>query len=440
MSTLLDSTRIPFTFQNAINDCAPACVLAIADHYGANLSMRDIRERLEADPSAGVRLSAFEAGLSDVFEVQCGKLPVAPLPEEALPCIAYLPNELHYVTLWKRDAKGRVTIGDPALGLMKQPQAEFLERWGGIVVVLRPRQISTQTRRAEPSGFAIAWSLFSSEVASVTWLSVLAFLRGGASTAFSILLPLTLSDFSKLAFLSGAFFVLSTILGYIASAASAAVKRRFSEALGRRVLSKMPHVDRRYYTVGDIFTRFQDIQSMAETATTFLRDVPYVLALFVGAGAYLLHFDWSLAVIVCGVCIGIIVVLDPCVDAARSLTYRIRLKSSRLNNEVREVWNDTTSTTTRKHWSELLDSAFRQSLWIAPASSVISQLMPLTLLIFAAWQIYTGADATGTSPALLTILTILTYFVTSINGVYNAYIQWQTVEPAVFRLKDFLDQ
>lgn len=435
-----DSFAPPFRYQNAINDCAPACVLALAEHYGIATSIHQLRNRLDAEATIGVRVSAFERGLSDLFSVTTGKISKDDLGGKVLPCIAYLQDERHFVVIWKRLKNGKVLIGDPGLGLHAQKEEEFSARWSGIVILLRPLQSREKQKRKQPSPFSSTYQLFSGGFSGTIWLSIFSFLRGGSSTAFSVALPLCLDNFQRLATLSAGFFLLSILLGYTSTIISSATKRRFLRVLGQKVVGKMPYMDRRYYTVGDVYSRFQDAQSVVEVLTLFIRDVPYIFALAIGAGIYLVRLDWTFAAAISLLTIAVIAALDPCIDAARSLTYRIRLTTSKLNNEVRRMWEQDEGERIERTWKSLIDAGFSQALWSAPAVSVIAQFLPFSIAVFAIWEARFGSIAVATSNAMLTILTILNYFVSAINSLYTSYVQWQTVEPALYRVKDFLDQ
>lgn len=64
---------IPFYFQLTANDCAPACVMALADWYGIRASLSELRRRLVTDSTRGTALKQFLPGLQDLFTVQIGR-------------------------------------------------------------------------------------------------------------------------------------------------------------------------------------------------------------------------------------------------------------------------------------------------------------------------------------------------------------------------------
>jgi ABC-type bacteriocin/lantibiotic exporter with double-glycine peptidase domain len=434
--------RIPFRYQASLNDCAPACVRAICEYYGMDLSMAQLRARLAADPQSGVALASFENGLSDIFIVTCGRIESD--PEASLyPFIAYLNGERHFVVVWSANARG-VTVGDPSLGIYQQSWAEFRSRWNGLVVLLRPRELdslpaggNSQAKKAS----SVVLSLFAGRWSPLLYLSLLAALRGVTGTAFSVLFPYALLDMHRLLLLASSYLATSLVLTAAASYLSAAIRRRYAVTLGQKIIDKLQHVERRYFTVGDVFTRFQDLGNVIDVVTLLIRDVPYAAVLLLGAFAFLAREDILFAVALSAAMGIILVLLEPLIDRARSYFFAIRFRTSRLNNQLREFIDLPGSGDLPSVWRDLATATFKQSMWLVPVSSVISQALTVTIVVMASWELLTrsgwlqsGSDYAST----LTLITIMNYLVAAMTGVYGAYVQWQTVKPAVHRLDDFL--
>lgn len=109
------SRDIPFYFQLTANDCAPACVMALADWYGLQVSISELRHRLVTDPTRGTPIKQFLQGLQDLFTVQIGRQSPEQWDETLLPFIAFLPKQAHFVVVWQKTSR-TVLLGDPGSG------------------------------------------------------------------------------------------------------------------------------------------------------------------------------------------------------------------------------------------------------------------------------------------------------------------------------------
>ena len=131
-------------------DCGPACLRMVASHYGHSYTIQTLRQRSfitregvsmlgisDAAESIGFRTTGVKIG----FEQLCTDVP--------LPCIVHW-NQNHFVVVYKIDKKqkgGKIHVADPAHGLLKYTEEEFMRCWGvtkvegcdcGTVLVLQP--------------------------------------------------------------------------------------------------------------------------------------------------------------------------------------------------------------------------------------------------------------------------------------------------------------
>ncbi len=123
------SVRFPFCHQYDHKDCGPTCLKIIARHYGKTVSLQQLRILSET-----IRTGSSLLGLSDAAE-QLGfrslgvKISLEKLKEAPLPCILHW-NKNHYVVLYNIK-RGSFYVSDPAHGLLKYNQKEFLKHWIG---------------------------------------------------------------------------------------------------------------------------------------------------------------------------------------------------------------------------------------------------------------------------------------------------------------------
>jgi ATP-binding cassette subfamily B protein len=111
-------------------DCGPTCLRMVAKHHGRDVSLEKLRRISET-----TRIGSSMKGLSDAAE-NLGFRSIGVcvsfnnLAENApLPCILFW-NERHFVVLYEI-RKDKVTIADPAHGLLTYSIREFLDNWMG---------------------------------------------------------------------------------------------------------------------------------------------------------------------------------------------------------------------------------------------------------------------------------------------------------------------
>lgn len=125
-------------------DCGPACLRMVAKHYGKNFSLQRLREISGINREGVSLLGISEAAEKVGFRTTGCKLTLNQLKEIALPAILHW-GQNHFVVLYnvKGKDKHNFYIADPARGLIKYTEAQFLKEWlsdrhQGIVLTLSP--------------------------------------------------------------------------------------------------------------------------------------------------------------------------------------------------------------------------------------------------------------------------------------------------------------
>jgi ATP-binding cassette, subfamily B, bacterial len=124
----------PFYMQPDGKDCGPTCIKIISKHYGRLTDIQVIRSLAETtrEGSSLLGLSAAAEGLG--FKSLAVKIDFVTLQEEApLPCICHWGQQ-HFVVVYKVKKSGGQTyvyVSDPAYGLIKYTQQEFIDGWVG---------------------------------------------------------------------------------------------------------------------------------------------------------------------------------------------------------------------------------------------------------------------------------------------------------------------
>jgi ATP-binding cassette subfamily B protein len=124
----------PYYIQPDSKDCGPACIKIISKHYGRLTDIQTIRSLAETtrEGSSLLGLSAAAEGLG--FKSLAVKIDFITLVEEVpLPCICHWGQQ-HFVVVYKVKKSGDRTfvyVSDPAYGLIKYTQQEFIDGWVG---------------------------------------------------------------------------------------------------------------------------------------------------------------------------------------------------------------------------------------------------------------------------------------------------------------------
>jgi ATP-binding cassette subfamily B protein len=121
--------RFPHYHQPDAKDCGPTCLKIVSKHFGRDLNLSFIRQVSETNRGGssllGLNYAAEELGIKSLgVKINLEKLNKAPLP-----CILHW-NKNHYVVLYKIK-NNEYFVSDPAHGLLKYSEKEFLNNWIG---------------------------------------------------------------------------------------------------------------------------------------------------------------------------------------------------------------------------------------------------------------------------------------------------------------------
>jgi ATP-binding cassette subfamily B protein len=138
-----------FIKQREAMDCGPTSLAMICKYYGKNINLQTLRNKTEIGKEGVNLLGISNAAESIGFRTQGVELSYEQITREApLPCILHW-GQNHFVVLLK-SAKKKITIADPAKGIIKLNKEEFLLHWAssnldglpcGIALLLEPTPI-----------------------------------------------------------------------------------------------------------------------------------------------------------------------------------------------------------------------------------------------------------------------------------------------------------
>jgi ATP-binding cassette, subfamily B, bacterial len=149
-------------------DCGPTCLKMIFKHYGKQISLEGLKKASQIGTTGVSLLGLSEAAERYGFRTVSAKVTFEQLLTDApLPCILHW-DRYHFVVLTPAANKKKLTIADPAKGLITYTKEEFLKYWisisangesKGIALLLTPRGAFYQQEDENDKG--VSWGLLS---------------------------------------------------------------------------------------------------------------------------------------------------------------------------------------------------------------------------------------------------------------------------------------
>ena len=440
----VDRSTIPFYFQSASQDCVPASVLALARYYGVPTTIRYLRSTLATDPTHGTSLGSLYS-LKTMFEVQLGRITEVESIAQSMPFIAYLRHN-HAIVVWGYSQDGsRLIAGDPAVGVVELRVGELLELWDGLAAVIRPLPGANMpdSNRAPRQGLLHLTDLRSLRMPwwQMSGVSAVAALLAAANALYSLYWATYLQNYGQFILFMLSYSVSSGVLNLATSLIQLRIGVAFQKKVGMLIDTALPTADLKFYTIGDINTRYQDAVTVVNTVLGLFRDVPYAALLAAGSIYFLWRIDVLLSVFIVAFLALIISGLSPVVRRVQDMVYGIRIKQTELTNRIKE-WLSGGRNTVTESFVDLINQQYRQGLWSIPIGSVVGNSAAIPILfvvVFMHWRFGGSvmADTSGYARVLSGIM-IMSYAVSAGHGLYGKLVAWQMALPSLERLRDFL--
>ncbi len=128
-------------------DCGPTCLRMVAKHYKRNFTSEQLREKAQIGKEGVNLLGISEAAEAIGFKSRGIKISFDELIEHAAkPAILHWKQN-HFVVLTPKAKQSKITIADPAKGIITYTKKEFLQHWTsttdgeenfGIALLLEP--------------------------------------------------------------------------------------------------------------------------------------------------------------------------------------------------------------------------------------------------------------------------------------------------------------
>ena len=246
-----------------------------------------------------------------------------------------------------------------------------------------------------------------------------------------------LQSFWPFIYFAVAYTLTTGLLNWLSNLLQAKMLLRYSELLGYKIRDSLPTMDEKFYTIGDISTRYHDIMIIINSIMGLFRDIPYSLMIFSASIFFLCRISWLLGLFVVAFLTLLTSVLSPFVKKVQNYTYTIKIREAEMMNKLQQFIGGASEEVTGA-WEETNRTVYRQALWNIPISSVVgnSTVLPvLFVVIFLQWK--TGGFSAYQD--ILSALMIMSYAVQAGHTLYSRYVAWQTAQPSFHRLKDFLE-
>ena len=268
--------RYPWVRQHDETDCGAASLAMIARYHGKRLPIAHLRDLAnvgrEGASLFGVATAAEKVG----FATRALRTDYHQLARLELPAIVHWAG-YHYIVLYEVSEK-RVVVGDPAIGLLRIPRAEFEDKWTGRLLQLTPTEKLDEQdeQRTTLRRFLPLLQPHRMILAEVFLASLAINLFGLASPLFTQTIidkVLVHQDVRMLnlmlggMLIVGVFSTLTVLLRYnLLIHIGQKIGVRMSSDLFRQILRlAMPYFDKR--KVGDVLTRFGDNAEVRQLIT-----------------------------------------------------------------------------------------------------------------------------------------------------------------------------
>ncbi|MBW4634108.1 MAG: peptidase domain-containing ABC transporter [Iphinoe sp. HA4291-MV1] len=451
--------RYPFYAQQSASDCGAACLVMIGRYWGKRFSVNRLREISNASRS-GASLKALAAAAESIgFATRPVKASVDKLAQQSLPAIAHWEGK-HYIVVYEI-TKGRVIVGDPAIGQRHLTIAQFKEGWTGYALLLQPTALFKDAQE-DTTPFWKFYELVkphSRVLLEVFATSLLIQIFGLVTPLFTQLLfdqvivqgsTLTLNAVGLGLLIFSLFRIAMTglrqyLLDHTSNRVSVALMVGFIKHTFRLPLS---YFESRY--VGDIVSRVQENQKIQRFLTgEALSIILDLLTVFIYVGL-MFWYSWQMALIALAIVPPFFLLTLFSTPWLRRISREIFGALASENSYliqsltgIRSVRSMAIEQTVRWHWEEQLNNLIRKMFsgqviknQLQIFSSTIQSLVTTGLLWFGAWLVIQNQLTIG---QLIAINMLLGNIIQPFQRLTVLWNQLQEVIVSTERINDVLE-
>ena len=321
--------NFPHYLQPDAMDCGPTCLRIVAKYFGKHYNLETLRD-LTWKTREGVSLLTISDAAEKIgFRTQGVRITIEQLADIPLPAIIHWTQN-HFVVLYKIKKKYRpfggkqegveYHVSDPAHGLLKYNQEEFIKYWAstrhegqpaGIALLLEPTSdfYVEEGEKVNKTGFGYLFSYLKPYKKLITQL-LLGFLAGSIlSLIFPFLMQAIVDvgistnnlNFIVLVLVAQLVLVLSqTAVGFIRSWIMLHTSARVSISLISDFLIKLMRLPIRFFDtklIGDLRQRIDDNQRIQSFLTGNLISMSFGIFIFVIYSFVMAYYDWSILMV-----------------------------------------------------------------------------------------------------------------------------------------------
>lgn len=280
----------PVILQIGEMDCGAACLAMVGKHYGRSYQIPVLREMAGITREGSSLRSLADTAEKLGFQARPVRAELRHLANATLPCVAHWGGN-HFVVVYEIK-KGRVTVADPALGLLRMTEAEFRRGWTGMALLLEPVATLAPSDEA-PSllrRFMPLVTPYWPMLAEVLVCSLILQVLGLATPLFTqvivdrVIVHREISTLNLMLMGMMGVVLFQVLATALRQSLLVYTVRRIDVSISVQFLSHILRLPTRYFEntrVGDVVTRFDETQHVRElltgTALTALLDVMTVV-------------------------------------------------------------------------------------------------------------------------------------------------------------------
>ncbi len=446
--------KFPHYLQPDAMDCGPTCIRIVAKHYGKHYNLDTLRE-LTWKTREGVSLLTISDAAEKIgFRTQGIRLTADKLDEIPLPAIIHW-TQSHFVVLYKIRRKGKKReffVSDPAHGLIKYGEDEFLKFWASTVQDGRPAGIALlmepsadfykkEGEKVNKTGFRYLFSYLKPYRKLIIQL-LLGFFTG---SVLSLIFPfltqaivdvgISSNNLSFIVLVLIAQLVLTashTAVGFIRSWIMLHTSARVSISLISDFLIKLMKLPIRFFDtklIGDLRQRIDDNQRIQSFLTENLVNMSFGIFIFAIYSFVLAFYDWTILLVFYGGTGLYVLWILLFLEKRKEIDYKLFNVSSANQSNVyqlltgmQEIKLNNCEKQKRWEWERIQAKLFKVSVrglmlnQNQQAGSIfINQITNILISFLAAKGVVEGNITLGTMMAIQ-------YIIGQLNGPVNEFI------------------
>lgn len=406
------------------------------------ISITELRKLLATNAQQGTAIKSLK-NLEPILSVQLGKITSFVECGQYVPFIAYLSTS-HAIVVWEYAAEGGYfVVGDPGIGLIEMRQEDLFRQWNGIAAILRPPTNSDLTQPLLQKKQSIREKISNHEIWQTGFklkpmllISLTGTLLGILNTLYSLYFASYLKEFTQFLLFALSTSLLSIVLNTITNWIQARLGYRYGEQVGSKLQEAFELMDRSFYTMGDVSTRYTDGMSVVGVLMGLFQSVPYSIAVFIGSIYFLAKIGWLLAVFIIAFLALVIVLVTPMVGKIQRLMYTLKIRQTLMTNVLKESLVSGQGDLMGA-WMDTLSVSYKQSLWSIPLNTTFGHSSTFPV-IFVVIFLYWKSGGTTQYEALLSAIMITGYAVSAGQALYQAFVSWKVSQPSLHRYVDFM--